>query len=74
MYLHVPESVTLARALQRDVGLLASPNEVRRRYERRYLPGQALYREKASPLEYADIVLDNTHPADPVVMRWTDIG
>ena len=74
VYLHVPESVTLARALQRDVQLFGSPDEVRRRYERRYLPGQALYREEASPLEYADIVLDNTHPADPVVMRWTDTG
>jgi uridine kinase len=72
VYLHVSESVTLARAVQRDVQLFGSQDEVRRRYERRYLPGQALYREEASPLEYADIVLDNTHPANPMVVRWPD--
>ena len=72
VYLHVPESVTLARAMQRDVHLFGSPDEVRQRYERRYLPGQALNRKEASPLDRADIVLDNTHPADPVVVRWTD--
>lgn len=74
VYLEVPESVTLARAVQRDVQLFGSQDEVRRRYERRYLPGQALYRGEASPLDYADIVLDNTDPTDPIVVRWGDTG
>jgi len=70
VYLHVPESVTLARAVQRDMQLLGTAEKVRRRYERRYLPGQALYRRAAAPLDHADIVLDNSHPADPVVIKW----
>jgi uridine kinase len=71
IYLHVPESVTLARAVDRDSELLGGAHVVRRRYEQRYLPGQALYREAASPLETADIVVDNSNPTDPRVIRWS---
>ena len=51
---------TFARAAVRDADLLGGAVAVRRRYERRYLPGQALYREAASPLDRADIVIDNS--------------
>ena len=70
IYLHVPEAVTLARAVARDRELLGGEAQVRRRYERRYLPGQALYREAAAPLDAADILVDNSDPARPVVLRW----
>ena len=40
VYLHVPESVTLTRASVRDAEHLGGAEQVRRRYERRYLPGQ----------------------------------
>jgi len=72
VYLHVSESVTLARAVQRDLQLLGTAEKVRRRYERRYLPGQALYSRAAAPLDRADIVIDNSHPANPVVLKWPD--
>ncbi|MDX6199323.1 MAG: uridine kinase [Actinomycetota bacterium] len=70
IYLHVPESVTVARALVRDSELLGGPGEVQRRYEQRYLPAHALYREAASPFDHADIVLDNSDPLNPEVVRW----
>lgn len=70
VYLHVPESVTLSRAVQRDLPLFGDEQQVRHRHERRYLPGQALYRQDAAPLDHADVVLDNSDPTDPVVLRW----
>lgn len=70
IYLHVPEPVTLARALARDAEQLGSEANVRDRYERRYLPAQALYRELSSPVERADIVIDNSDPTRPEVVRW----
>lgn len=70
VYLHVPEQVTLARAVVRDRHLFGEEASVRRRYERRYLPGQALYREDASPMQVAHVVLDNSDWSDPVVLRW----
>ncbi|HVM19941.1 MAG TPA: hypothetical protein VM307_08275 [Egibacteraceae bacterium] len=70
VYLHVPEQVTLSRAAVRDRHLFGDEAALRRRYQRRYLPGQALYREDASPLEVADVVLDNSDWRNPVVLRW----
>jgi uridine kinase len=70
VHLHVPEDVVLARALERERDLLGGPEQVRARYERRYLAGQALYRAEAAPLEHADVLLDNRDPTTPVVLRW----
>jgi uridine kinase len=42
IYLRVPADITLARALDRDLDRFGDEDTVRRRYEKRYLPGQAL--------------------------------
>ena len=70
VYLHVPEAVTLERARVRDAEALGGADHVQRRYERRYLPGQALYREAASPMDAADVVIGNSDPVHPQVLRW----
>ena len=70
VYLHVPEEVTLARALVRDLDQYEDSAALRRRYQRRYLPGQTLYRDSASPLQAADVVIDNSDWDDPLVLRW----
>lgn len=72
IYLHVDEAVTLDRAVVRDLSQFGSEEEVRRRYSRRYLPGQAIYREVAAPLDAADVLVDNTDPAQPRVLRWPE--
>jgi len=74
VYLHVPEQVTLARAVVRDRHLFGDAEAVRAMYQMRYLPGQALYRDDASPLEVADIVLDTSDWQRPVVLRWPNGG
>lgn len=68
VYLRVPSSIVLERALIRDVGVLGSPDEVRRRYEARYLPGQALYQSECEPERQADLVVDNSDFLNPVVV------
>jgi uridine kinase len=45
------------------------PDGVRERYLRRYLPAQRLYRAEAFPETSADVVIDNTDPARPRVVR-----
>jgi uridine kinase len=72
VYVHVPESVTLARATVRDAEHLGGAENTRDRYERRYLPGQALYREAASPLDQADVVIDNSDPLRPLILGWPE--
>lgn len=68
VYLHVPPEVTLARAAVRDRAVFG--DELERRYLERYLPGQAMYRAEVDPIARADIVIDNTDFAAPVVLAW----
>ena len=67
LHLHVPPGETLRRALVRDVG---DAVEVERRYRERYLPAQDLYRAEVDPVGRADVVIDNTDPRAPTVLRW----
>jgi uridine kinase len=60
--------VALARAQERDAAFLGSVEEVRRRYEQRYIPGQKLYFAECRPKERAQVVIDNSDPADPVII------
>jgi uridine kinase len=71
VYVRVPEQESLRRARVRDGALFGSADEVERRYRARYLPGQALYRAEADPESVADVLVDNTDPAHPVVLRWS---
>jgi uridine kinase len=71
VYLHVPESVSIARAMTRDRAVLGDEDRVSQRYQRRYLPGQAIYRRESRPQDVADIVIDNSDASDPQILRWT---
>jgi uridine kinase len=71
VYLTVDARETMRRALARDTDRFGSEADVKRRYAERYLPGQALYRREARPESRADVVVDNTHPAAPIVLRWS---
>ena len=68
LHLHGPEEESLRRAAVRDRELMGA--EVEHRYRVRYLPGQVLYRRAVDPAATADVVVDNTDPAAPVVLRW----
>jgi uridine kinase len=65
IFLDVPSSETLRRAVARDRELFGSADAVRERYRRRYLPGQRLYGAAVRPRERADVVVDNRDPAAP---------
>jgi uridine kinase len=59
---------TLRRALARDVELFGSVEATRRRYERRYIPGQRIYLGAVAPRELADLVLLNDDARRPVIV------
>jgi len=65
VFLDVPFSETLRRAVARDRELFGSAAAVRERYRRRYIPGQRLYDASVRPREHADVVVDNRDPAAP---------
>jgi uridine kinase len=65
VFVTVEPDESLYRALERDVELFGSRDEVERRYRTRYLPGQAIYLDEARPLDRADAVVVNDDPAAP---------
>jgi uridine kinase len=67
VFLKVDFDVTLKRAEQRDVDLFGSLEEVRSRYQERYVPGQQLYLSSVQPERWASIVVNNNDPLRPIV-------
>jgi uridine kinase len=59
--------ITVGRAMNRDQHLFGSADDVRRRYERRYVPGQKIYLSECRPESLADAVVDNDDPSAPVL-------
>lgn len=71
VFLRVSPDESLRRGIDRDAELFGSKADAQRRYARRYLPAQTLYRAEADPEHAADVVVDNNEPANPVVLRWS---
>ncbi|MFP4054925.1 MAG: uridine kinase [Phycisphaerae bacterium] len=67
IYVHADTDVILQRAMGRDARRLGGTSAVRSKYLSRYLPGQQMYLELVSPQDLADVVIDNSDPADPRV-------
>lgn len=60
--------ITLKRAMGRDTDLFGTPDGVRERYLRRYIPGEKLYLREASPRDHADVVVENDDPLNPALI------
>jgi uridine kinase len=67
VFVHADFQETVRRAMTRDQALFGSPDQVRTRYEGKYVPGQELYFAEARPRERADIVIDNNDPNAPTL-------
>jgi len=68
VFLDVPFSETLRRAVERDRELFGSADAVRERYQQRYIPGQQLYHAAVRPRQLAEVVVDNRDPASPTLV------
>ena len=71
VYVHVSPEESLRRGAARDADLFGSEADAQRRYAGRYLPAQALYRAEVDPERLANVVVDNTELADPLLLRWS---
>jgi uridine kinase len=65
VWLEVPDEERVRRMADRD-GTSADPDDPD---QRRYLDAQAIYRAAVDPIARADVVIDNTDPDRPVLLR-----
>ena len=68
VFVQVDFEVALKRALERDVTRFGSAENIREKYENRYIPGQQLYLKAVEPQKQADVVIDNNEPENPVLI------
>lgn len=69
IFLQIDEATMLARAVERDQGLLGGPQAAAEMYARRYLPAQRRYLAEHRPAEKAAILIGNDDPAMPDLLR-----
>lgn len=69
VFLEVSFDTVRERAVQRDLALFGSVDEVLRKYEERYIPGEKLYLESCRPRDRADVLVDNNDWEHPRILR-----
>ncbi|MFA6520167.1 MAG: cytidylate kinase family protein [Candidatus Paceibacterota bacterium] len=69
IFLDVDFKSTIDRASKRDGYYLGSELEIEKKYRERYVPGQKLYFKEAHPKEFADIIINNTDLANPIIVK-----
>jgi uridine kinase len=74
IFIQITPEAARERWLPRDLTWMTGESEVIERYEKRYLPGERLYLDLVHPELKADIVLNNTNLAQPVMRRRRDFG
>jgi uridine kinase len=69
VFLEVGFEETLRRMKLRDRSAATPKAELEHRFHARYAPGQRLYLDAVRPRDRADLVVDNTDPAHPRLVR-----
>ena len=71
IFLDVDFETILERAVKRETEreCIGTEQEIRKRYEDRYIPGQKFYFQIAEPIEKADIVIDNSDFKNPMITK-----
>ena len=69
VWLEVRVDLALVRALERDIALAGSAEAVCARYEHRNFPAHDLYVHDTGGAAAADIVIDNSDPQRPILLR-----
>jgi uridine kinase len=68
VFVEVSLETGVSRAIARDQGQMET-SELRRRYRRRYVPGQEIYLRRCKPQGIADVVFDNEVIAEPRILQ-----
>jgi uridine kinase len=69
VWLYVDPAVALARGIARDAEITGGADAAEDLLRNRYLASEAIYAAEVGPEAVADVVIDNTRLADPVLVR-----
>jgi uridine kinase len=69
IWLHISFEAMVQRALERDLAWMPSRRAIEERYLERWVPLHELYEAQTRAPEFADALIDNSDPANPVMVR-----
>lgn len=69
IFLDVTFETVLKRAIKRDIELFGNIENIKKRYLKKYIPGERIYLELCRPKERAQIVIDNNNFKDPILLK-----
>lgn len=69
IWIDVPAELAIARGIERDREM-EGPAEAERLHRGRYHVAEQLYVREHDPRSRAEVIIDNTDFANPVVLRW----
>jgi pantothenate kinase len=69
IYVHLTPEASLRRGVARDSLLMGGTETATDRYHNHHLAGQARYHAEASPIDVADIVIENADYENLVIAR-----
>jgi len=69
IFLKISFDTMLKRALTRDIEMFGSLEAVRKKYEKKYIPGEKIYLNRCEPERRADIVIDNNDYENPIIVE-----
>lgn len=67
IFLEISPQIQLARALQRDITLGNSIEDIRYKYTQRYQPSYTYYLQHDQPLSCVDLIINNDDPQNPSI-------
>jgi uridine kinase len=67
IFVDIDFKTSIKRAIERDLYLFGSEEEILKKYQERYIPGQKIYFELENPKEKADIIIDNNDFTKPLI-------
>ena len=69
IYLDVSFETILERVKLRDKLVLGSEEEIIKKYQEKYIPGQKLYFKECNPKIHSDIVINNNYYSNPKIIE-----
>jgi uridine kinase len=69
IWIDIPAELAIARGVERDTAM-EGPAEAGRLHRDRYHVAEQIYVNEVDPKAKADVIIDNTDFANPVVVRW----
>lgn len=74
IFLDISFETVLKRAIKRDIEIFWSEENIKKRYNEKYIPWEKIYLRMCKPKDRADIIIDNNNYNAPIITKFYNNG